>query len=261
MRQEKGKLMQTIQISVAEANQEQREDDQLHHLYRQHAFDLTCEEAWNAQAYLQARTLPLDGAHRVGVGYVAPGASQQYGEWMRRWEDRLLFPLLAPDGAWTGYAGRLIHGWQGCRDAAAHQKFLHGSGLEPWIKIGQAGWFWEPLCLSTTDPIIIVQGPFDRLAILATGDFQPEEVIALVGSTVQPTWLSKVSAVLFALGSERDGKDASKRTRQHLAWRHVPVEVCRMTSHGGTWSERWHRYGADGLEALYAHHALLAHGL
>ena len=233
---------------------------QLCELQAQGAFVLDRDAAWNGQAYLEARHIPLEIARRVGVAYVAPSDAHQHGEWIRPWADRLLFPLLTPGGE-IGFIGRLITEWQSCRDAAAHQARLRAKGQDPWRKTGLPGWFWDPQHLPSQDPVVMVDGPFDRLALLAEGHFEPGEVMALAGMTFHPAWLSQVRAILFALNQAQSSKEASERVKHHLAWNGgVRVEVCRPL-HGSNWSERWRREGDDGLELLYAHHALLAHGL
>jgi hypothetical protein len=228
-------------------------------LQAQGALDLDRETAWNAQAYLEARHISLEVARRVGVTYVAPEAAHEYGEWIRPWEDRLLFPLTAPGGE-VGFIGRLITYWQCCCDAAAHQARLRAEKLEPWRKTGR-GWFWDPLHLPSSEPIVVVDGPFDRLAVLSDGVFEPGEVVALAGMTFHPAWLSQIRAILFALNQPQHGKEASERVKQQLAWNGgVRMEMCRPTR-GNNWSERWRREGAGGLELLYVHHTLLKYGL
>lgn len=234
----------------------------LHALQAQGALRLDREAAWNGQAYLEARHIPLQLAIAAGVGYLGAGAGQKE-RLLQRWEDRLIFPLATFGAPLTrGFAGRLLWQWQGCQDETAHKQHLERNERKRWIKTNPAGWFWEPKHLPTSDPVIVVEGPFDRLAVLAAGDFQPGEVIALVGTALQPEWLSNAHAVLLALDGDQGGKEASKRIQQHLAWKQVRVEPCVMSSVGGKdWSERWSRQGSNGLEELYAQHALLAHGL
>lgn len=237
-----------------------QEWQQLADLQAQGALSLDHETAWNGQAYLEARHISLEVARRVGVTYVASGAAQEYGEWIRPWEDHLLFPLLTPDGE-VGFIGRLLTDWQSCCDAAAHQARLRAEKLEPWRKTGRPGWFWDPSHLPSQDPVVLVDGPFDRLALLAAGDFQPGEVIALTGMPFQSAWLARVRAILFALNQAQSSKEASERVKHHLAWNGgVRVEVCRSLRRSN-WSERWRQEGHGGLELLYVHHALLMHGL
>jgi hypothetical protein len=247
--------MQLLQHEACEGS------DLLSQLYRQNAFDLACEEAWNAQAYLEARGIPLDIALRTGVRYVAARSARHLHEPLRSWEERVLFPLLNAEGNVVGLTGCLIRGWQSCRDVADHQRRLHVSRQTPWIQVGLPGWFWSPQHLPSSDPVILVDDPFDRLAVLATGHFHEGEIIALVGTAVHPAWLSKVRSVLFAIRNAHMGKDAYWQMKQRLAWHRISVGTCQPPSNRQTWNECWRREGVDGLEALYSYHALLAHGL
>ena len=229
-------------------------------LQAQGALHLNLDTAWNAQAYLEARHIPVEIAHRVGVAYVAPETVDQYGEWLRPWINRLLFPLVTPGGE-IGFTGRLLTHWQSYCDAATHQARLRAEGHEPWRKTGLPGWFWEPQHLPHSEPIVVVDGPFDRLAMLAAGGFEPGDVIALGGQPFQPAWLSRVRAVLFALNRSQSSKEALEQLKQQLAWNgDLRGDVCR-TRGGNNWSECWRREGDDGLEILYGLHARLAHGL
>jgi DNA primase len=228
------------------------------------ALRLDRAEAWNAQAYLIARHVPLDLALATGVGYLEPGASERYQQKLLvRWEDRLLFPLqtsLSSD-AIGGYAGRLLWHWQHCQDEIVHKQYLEAQEKKRWIKTNPAGWFWDPQHLPTDEPLVVVEGPFDRLATLAAGGFQPGDVMALVGTALQPIWLQgKIRAILLALDADQAGRDASQRIAQQLAFHQVVVEACLLPADGGggkDWSERWRRQGNAGMEALYVEHALL----
>lgn len=239
----------------------------LHTLQAKGALRLDRDAAWNAQAYLEARHIPLEIAIKAGVGYLEPGASTLYGQrFLQRWEDRLIFPLSSPASSQSdqagGFAGRLLWLWQCCPDEIAHKRSLEQQDRKRWIKTNPAGWFWEPEWQSSVDPVIVVEGPFDRLALLATGDFHPEEVIALVGTALQPDWLSGIQRVLLALDDDQGGREASGRIQQSLVGKPIQVEACLTTSEGGKdWSERWRRLGSAGLDPLYACQALLAHDL
>ena len=236
-------------------------------LHAQGALHLDRTVAWNAQAYLEARHIPVQVAIALGVGYLERGASERYEHrFLQRWEDRLLFPLATPglsqaDPA-QGFAGRLIWHWQSCVDEKAHQRYLEQHERKRWIKTNPAGWFWEPQHLPTADPLIVVEGPFDRLAVLADGHFQAEEVVALVGTALQPHWLSGVPKVLLALDADQGGKEASTRIEQQLRGKQILVEVCSPQDDAGKdWSECYRNQGSRGLEILYAHQTLLAHDL
>ncbi len=235
-------------------------------LQAQGALRLDRDAAWNAQAYLEARHIPVAVAIAAGVGYLECGASTRYGHALQRWEDRLIFPLMTPNSSGPelteGFAGRLLWHWQCCPDEIAHKRYLEQQDRKRWIKTNPAGWFWEARHMPTSSPVIVVEGPFDRLAVLAAGHFQADELIALVGMALQPEWLSDAQKVLLALDEDQGGRDASKRIEQKLRWNQVRVEICSPTSEQGKdWSECWRKHGSRGLEVLYAHHALLNHNL
>lgn len=231
------------------------------------ALHLERAAAWNAQAYLEARHIPVEVAIATGVGYLENGASTIYEQrFLQRWEDRLIFPLATPGSLHAemkeGFAGRLIWHWQSSPDEKAHQRYLERQDRKRWIKTNPAGWFWEPLRLPTSDPVVVVEGPFDRLAVLADGHFHPEEVVALVGTALQPQWLSETQNVLLALDEDQGGREASKRIEHQLRWHQVRVEACSpLVAHGKDWSECYRKHGSNGLDVLYAHHTLLAHNL
>lgn len=237
----------------------------LQQLYEQGAMRLERSEAWEAQAYLEARAIPVEIAIAAGVGYLASKAAVIYGEkLLERWEDRLLFPLLIFDQhqqqTATGFAGRLLSEWQSCADEQAHKLLLDQRGLRRWLKTFPAGWFWTvPLAPAKAHPLIIVEGPFDRLSLLAAG-FEATEVVALVGTALgMPLPTNYLSSVLLALDSDPGGEEAAIRLHEQLETQHIPCERCFPSpARGKDWNERWRRYGADGLDALYAHQALMA---
>ncbi len=233
-------------------------------LQAQGALRLEREAAWNAQAYLEARHIPLAIARDAGVGYVEIGVSQGNRR-LQRWEDRLIIPLFAYDqpqrSLIKGFAGQLLWQWQCCQDETAHTCWLEQQGRDPWIQTHPAGWFWEPQHLPVADPVVVVQGAFDRLAVLADSGFQSTEVIALVGTALQPEWLSHAPALLLAVGG--DHGEAIRRIEQQRAWKRMTVGTCQPPAdgRGKAWNERWRQHASQGLEALYAYHALLAHDL
>jgi DNA primase len=245
---------------------QEREGQVLRQLYAQGALSLRRSEAWGAQAYLEARAIPVEIAMTTGVGYLEAKAAATYGEkLLERWEDRLLFPLLIFDQqqqqtAAFGFAGRLLSGWQSCADELAHKALLDQQGLRRWLKTFPAGWFWTPPQASAkVHPLILVEGPFDRLSLLAAG-FEAVEVATLVGTALgMPLPMDSLSSVLLALDSDPGGEEASVRLHEQLKSQRISSERCLRSHVGGKdWNERWRRYGADGLDALYSHQALMA---
>jgi DNA primase len=243
-----------------------KERELLCELYQSGAVRIDRAQAWNAQAYLEARGIPIEQALATGVGYLEPDAAQG-NKLLQRWEDRVLFPLQTLDSAspnLLGFAGRLLTGWQSCADEEAHKVSLEQQGLHRWLKTYPSGWFWTPLS-RTISPLIVVEGPFDRLALLEA-DFEVEEVVALVGTALRASQIpTHVRSLLLALDGDQGGREAAQRLMQQLQLNRVCVECCLASPsqefRGKDWSALWRQYGAAGLEALYAHHALLSHNL
>jgi hypothetical protein len=216
-------------------------------------FDYRLADCWQAQAYLETRAIPLEIAGQERLAYFP---RELFGQFfpdqpaIARWQERLLFPLTSPTG--RGFAGRSLWRWQLHMDEATHKALLDEPGAPSrWLKTNPAGWFCAPP-IDFGDRLILVEGPFDRLALLAAG-FPSHEVVALVGTTLQPDWLpEQVRHVVLALDGDEAGVEAM--------WRLVdvfPEDDCQLylcpPSHdkkGKDWSERWRRYGVDGLADL-----------
>jgi hypothetical protein len=144
-----------------------------------------------AQAYLEQRKIPLELAQATGVGYLPATipdtvlASSKPRRLLHRWTERLIFPLSSPSG--KGYIGRSVWGWKAGMDENIHKALLEEEHApKRWIKTNPAGWFgFDPE--QHPSSIILVEGAFDRLTLLAAG-FQATEVAALVGTAAQPSW-------------------------------------------------------------------------
>lgn len=238
----------------------------LHGLLGQALTSFTLGDSWQAQAYLEARHIPLDIAAATGVGYLPHelATRQASGErLLRRWIDRLIFPLTAPEG--RGYIGRSLWRWQTCLDENVHKALLEDASDEApkrWIKTNPAGWFCEPP-VQWAEQVIIVEGPFDRLALVAAG-FAPHEVVAVVSTSLSVEWLpDHLHSALLALDGDAAGREAARRLQAQIKARGIRAELC-LPPHDGRgkdWSERYRRCGTNGLEALYASFALLQHNL
>ena len=204
-----------------------KERELLRELYQSGAVRIDRAEAWNAQAYLEARGIPIEQALATGVGYLEAGKAHG-NTLLQRWEDRVLFPLQTLDPAspnMLGFAGRLLTGWQSCADEEAHKEFLEQQDLRRWLKTYPAGWFCTPL-YRPISPLIIVEGPFDRLALLSAG-FGAEEVAALVGTALRASQIpGQVRSLLLALDGDQGGREAAQRLMQQLQLSQVRVECC-----------------------------------
>jgi hypothetical protein len=172
-----------------------------------------------AQLYLTERALPAALAQACDVGYLSRAAweqapvSQKQQQHLRRWIGRIIFPLGSPRG--QGFLGRTLLQWEPGMNENAHKALLDQPGApRRWIKTNPAGWFGyeKPACLA--EWVVLVEGGFDRLALLAAG-LPANAVIALVGIAARPAWLARfapqVKRVALALDADEGGEAAMER--------------------------------------------------
>jgi hypothetical protein len=208
-----------------------------------------------ARRYLHERGIPLTVARNADVGYLpptllnGPGMRRQR-KLLYRWVDRLIFPLTSSDG--RGYIGRSLWHWRPGMSEAAHKELLEQEdGPKRWIKTNPAGWFGaDTEQLPRT--IILVEGAFDRLTLLAAG-FHSSEVVALAGTSVQVDWFpARVKTVVLALDGDEGGREASARLANQLILADINVEFCAPAQdHAGKdWNERWQHTGYSGIAPL-----------
>jgi Toprim-like len=216
-------------------------------------FDYHLADCWLAQAYLETRAIPLEIADQERLAYFPRellGHSFPDQPALARWQERLLFPLTSPTG--RGFAGRSLWRWQLHMDEAIHKALLDESGAPSrWLKTNPAGWFCAPP-IDFGDRLILVEGPFDRLALLAAG-FRSHEVVALVGTTLQPDWLpEQVRHIVLALDGDEAGVEAMWRLVDLFSEDDRQLYLCPPSDdeRGKDWSERWRRSGIDGLAEL-----------
>ncbi len=213
-------------------------------------------QSTSARAYLAERGIPLSIAQATGVGYL-PAALlrlprvQAKRLLLRRWAGRLLFPLHSPDG--KGYIGRSLWRWVPGMDENAHKALLDKPGApRRWIKTNPAGWFgYDPEQLSRN--IILVEGAFDRLALLAAG-MRPAEVMALAGTAICTHWFpAHVNRVLLALDADIAGQQATRRLVERLEDAGIVVKMCPPPKDrwGKDWSERWRTMGPESMLPLF----------
>ena len=213
-----------------------------------------------AQAYLEGRGIPLPIALETGVGYLAPAIvsrAMEMNALVRRWSPRMLFPLTSPHG--RGYIGRSLWRWQPGMHERVHKTLLERpDGPRRWIKTNPAGWFSAPF-EQLAAHIILVEGAFDRLTLLAAG-FAANEVVALAGTSLQIDWLPpQVKTVVLALDGDEGGREATQRLADQLSDEGFGVKTC-LPSHdrfGKDWNERWHRIGEVSVASLWETCSLL----
>lgn len=218
-----------------------------------------------AQAYLGQRKIPLELAQATGVGYLPAATSddmvtcsEQKGI-LHRWADRLIFPLASPAG--KGYIGRSLWGWKAGMNENAHKALLEQEHApKRWMKTNPAGWFgYDPEQL--TERLILVEGAFDRLTLLAAG-FRASDVIALVGTAAQASWFpAQVRSIILALDADEGGTDAMRRLADRLERAGYRVSQCPPVCDrwGKDWNERWQRIGSQSVWPLYEAYSTLLH--
>ena len=213
-------------------------------------------DSQRAQAYLKERGISLEVALAAGVRYLPLAIVNRLEEQkqrgiLRRWAERLLFPLTSPAG--KGYIGRSLWHWQPGMDENVHKSLLDQPGRpRRWIKTNPAGWFSVDLN-EFANSIIIVEGAFDRLTLLM-GGFQPADVVALEGTAAQIDWFPpQIKSVALAFDNDEGGKEATSRLADQLVHTCICVRLCTPTQDkwGKDWNERWRRMGSQSLCPLF----------
>lgn len=206
-----------------------------------------------AQSYLEGRGISLATALETGAGYLGPEYIHQEPQahpLMRRWTARIIFPLRSPFG--TGYIGRALWRWKPGMDEQAHKELLERmDGPRRWIKTNPAGWFCCEFDHLASN-IVIVEGAFDRLTLLAAG-FADTEVVALTGTTMQISWLPpQVRHITLALDGDEGGTAATQRLTEQLRHEGFSVKICPTPQDclGKDWNERWRNSGYRAILPL-----------
>jgi len=212
------------------------------------------------QRYLDERGIPLPIASASGVGYLSRAIWEQVSEpvaqhLLKRWIGRILFPLSSPFG--QGFIGRTLLKWEPGMDENAHKELLDQPGApRRWIKTNPAGWFGIDTLQQARGPLILVEGGFDRLALLSAG-MPAESVLALAGTAARPSWLlwlaPKVKDVVLALDADHGGEEAMARLAGEFRQAGFIASLCPPPHDrwGKDWSERWRRLGPQSLWPLY----------
>ncbi len=216
----------------------------------------TLVDSKRARMYLHERGIPLRVALATGVGYLpsmllnGPAMRKQRGL-LRRWADRMIFPLNSPDG--VGYIGRSLWHWQPGMNETTHKAVLERPGSpKRWIKTNPAGWFGVGF-EQVSNTVLLVEGAFDRLTLLAAG-FQQADIVALVGTAAPVDWFpTQVKTVVLALDGDDGGKEASSRLADQLTQVGLHVQLCPLSQDtwGKDWNERWQRLGQRSVAPVF----------
>jgi len=215
----------------------------------------------HAQAYLGERGIPPAIAHAAGIGYVSRSAWElaslpaEQQALFQRWIGRIVFPLGSPLGG--GFIGRTLLRWEPGMDENAHKAVLDRPGApRRWVKTNPAGWFGFDAPERLAERVVLVEGGFDRLALLAAG-FPARTVIALVGTAARPGWFVRsapqVKGVVLALDADESGETAMERLAGEFRQTGFSVTLCPPPHDrwGKDWNERWRRLGPQSMWPLY----------
>src|SRR6266536_77701 len=204
-------------------------------------------------AYLSFRAIPQDLAKREGCLYLPvpkdAEAREKLGSELLPWCGRLIVPTRSPQG--HGYVGRCLRGWKLDMTEADHKTLLEAHKIPRYMTTG-GGWAWQEHSRTQTGTVILVEGVFDRLALLAAG-LPAEEVIAVGSDSGNPDWLPlSVKSVVAAFDADTagPGRKATAQFLTKLKLGGVRVVECLPPGDdlGKDASERWRRAGYDGIE-------------
>lgn len=210
------------------------------HSWQQRMQDRLSDE--KATAYLASRGISREIAEIASAGYI-PDTTLPISD---KWRDRIIFPLWHPDGG--GYVGRSLHGWVEGMNEAQHKAVLP-DGMR-YQKTGRAGWYGVA-AHELASTMFIVEGTFDRLALLANGA-DTNEVIALCGSSLNVEWLpNHVDTVILALDLDEAGRTASSELEKTLRIAGIHVAIAESDDMIGKDASERHRNAIGGLAYIF----------
>lgn len=196
-----------------------------------------------ARAYLEARSIPLEVAQALGIGYIpVKSDSKELRGVDDQWCDKILFPAQSPDGI-QGFRGRTLTRWHPGMDEKEHRDLLQSHDIAPWLATYEDGYFnWQALHASECP--VLVEGGFDVLACHAEGI----QAIPIGTSKLPP--LARVRQVILALDNDDSGRDAMKWAVSALRRFGVGYRICMPPVGTKDWSEAYRLLGSAGLAPL-----------
>jgi Toprim-like len=217
-----------------------------------------------ARAYLQERGIPFETAEKHGLGYIPALSDIEHVtpelERLRRWCDRIIFPIQTPDGQ-TGYCGRSLFLWETGIDEDEHKRRIDAYNLQMkelygdkalwhqmprWKYTYQQGFFnWQ--CVKDFSAVVFVEGPFDVLALAACG---LQNAVSIGTSSLNADALpSSVYGAIVALDIDTPGRKAAKQLETGLRRKGLDVVSC-VPADGKDWSAEYRLNGMQGLSSL-----------
>ncbi len=201
-----------------------------------------------ALAYLAERAIPLDIAVEHGLGYIPPLADIKLTpelERIKKWCDRVIFPLETPDGR-RGFTGRALALWSPGMDENSHKDKMDAAKINRYEKTYPAGYFnWQTI--AGREHVYVVEGLFDALAIMAGGI---SGVVALAGTSLRVRDVPKhLEMIDVCLDADDSGKSSARQLYKDLYRAGYEVRSFAPDT-GKDWSEAYRLRGAEGLTPL-----------
>ena len=256
-----------------------------------------------SRAYLVGRGVPFEFARQYGLAYVPPFAEidvdkmgvvkvtignedvtltqEEKIRLLKRWQDRILFPLYSPDG--QGFIGRALIFWKDGMSEQEHRQFIDDYNkpieaynkaiaeenkrlpkdkqkreklaLRPYLKTCPAGYFHSDEVLgdsSDCQHATFSEGPFDALAVLSEGIL---DVVATCGTSLEPSVIPvRICDATLAYDGDERGKKAAQDVYTVLRRAGITPRVITPPDddRGKDWSERYRLHGREGLAPLFA---------
>lgn len=193
-----------------------------------------------ARAYLAARGFTIEQAAALGMGYIPSRQeidSDQAGEQIAVWRQRILFPLSGPAGV-RGYAGRSLWLWKPGMTAEQHKALLEVEGknrIPRHYKTRQQAFYgYEEACQAHT--LVVVEGEFDAASVrLALSDL-PDIAVCAFGKNFSPRLVpANVLSIILALDVDVSSEELNRHFEE-LDARGLEVDIA-LPPEGKDWNE------------------------
>lgn len=190
--------------------------------------------SWGEE-YLRRRGIPLELARRYGVGYAPPG---KWAHEARDWKwGRVVIPHTAPDGRIVNLYGRAVGADEKVPKEHRHDHLP-----------GAKGYFNAAALREGDGPLLVCEGPFDALSLLAAGYPRAVAIFGLDGW--RWNWARGVRELVLALDADARGREAVRKLAREAALRGRRVYVLPEQVYDGhkDLSELWAAKGRIDLD-------------
>ena len=173
--------------------------------------------------------------------------------------------LISPSE--IGYLGRTLQLWQEGMDEQEHKRVLDAHNeaiaeeygkaegykqlMRRWEKTYRSG-FFHAEALNMGEHLTITEGPFDALPLLVAG---LHDVVAVAGTHIEVEAIpTNILRVTIAFDSDTRGKEATDKLQKGLARKGINTLLVPPPDDGKgkDWSERYRRYGQEGIASVLA---------